>query len=180
MRILTLILILSTLLFGYNYNSVLLKAQASIFPKIILLDKKLKDKLIDGKIIYTIVYNENDLQTALDINKYIDENHNGYFDKYKYIIKLVKFSDFTIDTKTTAIYALKSENNIYKIANIAKKKGVVAFSYDIENLKRGLLFSLMIEKSTILYLNKDNLYTQKVDFVDSLLQMVKFIDKDNS
>jgi len=43
-----------TSLSGYSYNEVLIKAQSKIFPKILLLDKKLKDKLIDGKIVYTI------------------------------------------------------------------------------------------------------------------------------
>ena len=38
------------------------------------------------------------------------------------------------------------------------------------------MFSLAIEKSTIIYLEKGNLYTKKVDFVNSLLQIVKFTD----
>ncbi len=164
---------------AYNYNSLLLKAQASIFPKIMLLDKKLEEKLLDGKIVYTIVYDKDDYATALEIKEFIDKNHKGHFDKYIYKINLVDFLDLSTETEATAIYALNSKHNIDKIAAIAKKKGVVAFSYDIENLKRGLLFSLMIEKSTVLYINKENLHTQKVDFVDSLLQMVRFIEKDN-
>ncbi len=68
---------------------------------------------------------------------------------------------------------------ISKVAKVAKEKGVIAFSYDIQNLKKGLLFSLMLEKSTVLYLNKEDLNKTKIDFVDSLLQMVRFIDKSN-
>lgn len=49
----------------------------------------------------------------------------------------------------------------------------------MDNLKNGFLFSLMLEKSTILYLNKENLYIKKVDFVDSLFQIVRFIDINN-
>ena len=40
------------------------------------------------------------------------------------------------------------------------------------------MFSLVIEKSTVLYLEKENLYTKKIDFVDALLQMVRFVEKD--
>ena len=180
MKTLILILMLTTLAFGYNYNNVLLKAQASIFPKIMMLDKKLEDKLVDGKIVYTIVYDKTDYKTALKISKFINTKHNGHFDKYAYTINLVKFSDLSSKTEATAIYALNSEKSINKVASIAKEKGIVAFSYDISNLKKGLLFSLMLEKSTILYINKENLYTNKVDFVDSLYQIVRFIDKNNS
>ena len=68
---------------------------------------------------------------------------------------------------------------VKKIADIAKEKGIISFSYDIMDLREGVMFSLLIEKSTILYLNKDTLVTQKIDFVDSLLQIVKFIDSNS-
>jgi len=177
-KIIFLFLTLVNLLYAHTYNEILLKAQASIFPKIVLLDKKLSKKLIDGKIVYTIVYDKNDYQIALDIEKFIDENYNGYFDEYEYKISLVEFSDLSNETQASAIYALNTSVNIKKVAKIAKEKGIVAFAYDLENLKEGLLFSLLLEKSTILYLNKENLDTQKVDFLDSLLQIVKFIDND--
>lgn len=169
-------LIFVNLAYAYNYDSLLLKAQASIFPKIILLDKKLNDKLIDEKIVYTIVYDENDYDTAVEVSEFIDKKYKGYFDNYIYEINLVKFSDLSNETEATVIYVLNSKSSIIKIADIAKEKGIITFSYNIEDLRQGLLFSLVIEKATVLYLNKENLYTQEVDFVDSLLQMVKFID----
>ena len=178
-KIIFLYLILVNVAYGYNYDELLLKAQASIFPKVMLLDRKVEDKLIDGEIIYTIVYDKSDFYTALEIKKIIDANYKGYFDKYRYKIMLVDFSDFSNNTKTSAIYVLNSDKYIKKVASIALAKGIIAFSYDTRNLKKGLLFSLMLEKSTVLYLNKENLYSQKIDFVDSLLQMVKFIDKND-
>ena len=180
MRIMIILLLWSTFLFGYNYNNLLLQAQASIFPKILLLDKKIDNKLIDGKIIFTIIYDKNDYKAAQQINNYINENYKNYFDTYAYKINLVEISDFSLDTPASAIYMLNSAENVKKVAEIAKKKGIITFSYDINNLKDGLLFSLMLEKSTVLYLNKEYLYTKKIDFVDALLRMVKFIDSDNS
>lgn len=168
------------LAYGYEYNSLLLKAQASIFPKIMLLDKKIEEKLVDAKIIYTIVYDKDDYDTALFIYELINEKYKGRFDQYAYRINLVEFSDFSSETQASAIYILNSGENIKTAADIAREKGIISFSYDINNLKHGLLFSLMLEKSTVLYINKENLYTQKVDFVDALLQMVRFIDNDNS
>ncbi|WP_415395815.1 hypothetical protein [Sulfurimonas sp. CS5] len=172
-------LIMVNVSYGYSYNDILLKAQASIFPKIMLLDKKLENKLIDGKVVYTIAYDESDLHIAQEISDFIDKNFEGNFDKYLYKINLVEFSDLSNDTETSAIYTLNSDKYIDKVAKIAKDKGVIAFSYDIENLKKGLLFSLVLEKSTVLYLNKEDLNKTKIDFVDSLLQMVRFMDKNN-
>lgn len=178
-KILFLYLTLVTLAFGYNYDEVLLKAQASIFPKIMLLDKKLEGKLIDNNIVYTIVYDKSDYRTALDIKSFIDSKYNGRIDKYAYKINLVDFSDFSEKTEASAVYVLNLGEHIEKIATIVKTKGIISFSYDINNLRKGLMFSLSIEKSTVLYLEKENLYTQDVDFVDSLLQMVRFIDSES-
>jgi len=164
--------------FGYNYDDVLLKAQASIFPKVILLDKKIEDKLIEDKIVYTIVYDKIDYLTALSIKNFINKNFQGQLDKYNYKIDLVEINDFSEETEASAIYVLNLNEHIEKIAVIAREKGIISFSYGINNLKKGLMFSLVIEKSTVLYLKKENLYTQKIDFVDALLQMVRFVETD--
>lgn len=178
-KILFLYLTLVTLAFGYNYDEVLLKAQASIFPKIMLLDKKLDNKLVDNKIVYTIVYDKSDYRTALDIKNFINAKHNGFLDRYVYKINLVEFSKFSEKTEASAVYVLNLGKHVEKIASITKAKGIISFSYDLNDLKKGLMFSLSIKKSTILYLEKENLYTQDVDFVDSLLQMVRFIDSNS-
>jgi len=177
-KILFLYLTFVSIALGYNYDDVVLKAQASIFPKIILLDKKIDDKLIDGKIVYTIVYDKTDYSTALSIKEFIDKNFQGHLDVYAYRINLVDFENFSKQTASSAIYVLNLTEHIEKIAHIAKEKGIISFSYDINNLKKGLMFSLVIEKSTVLYLEKENLYTKKIDFVDALLQMVRFVEKD--
>ncbi|WP_297432002.1 hypothetical protein [Sulfurimonas sp.] len=165
-------------LFGYNYNSLLLKADATIFPKIMLMDKKIKNKLIDNKIIYTIVYDQCDYETAIHVKEYIENTFQKYMDRYPYKVDLAEFSHLSLATKASAFYVLKSSTeNIKKAANIARQKGIISFSYDINNLKYDLLFSLVIENSTILYLNKEYLHTNNIDFVDSLLSMVRFIGK---
>ena len=46
-KLLLISFILTTSLFGYSYNDLLIKAQSSIFPKILLLDKKL-DQWVPG------------------------------------------------------------------------------------------------------------------------------------
>ncbi len=175
-KLILLSIIFVNLAFGYNYNDLLLKAQASIFPKIMLLDKNIKNKLINGKIIYTIVYEQTDYDVALKIMHLINTKYNGHINKYEIKINLVPFSELSKNIDTTAIYVLNTDISIQKVIHIASIKNIITFSYDINNLKKGLLFSLVIEKSTVLYLNKENLYTRKIDFPDSLLQMVHFVD----
>lgn len=177
MRTALLLFILVNLAYGYTYNRLLLKAQASIFPKMIMLDKKIKNKLVDGKIVYTIVYEKNDYYTALEIGEFIESNNKQDKSGYHYKINLVEFSEFSDETQTTAVYALNSDKYIQKVAQSAIKKGIISFTYDISNLKQGILFSLMLEKSTVLYLNKEDLDTKKIDFVDSLYQIVNFVEK---
>ena len=143
-----------------------------------LLDKKVEDKLIGGELVYTIVYDKYDYNKAVEVSKYINENYKGYFDKYRYKINFVDVLEFSEKTEASAIYVLNLEKEIQKVADIAKKKGIISFSYDISNLKKGLMFSLVIEKSIVLYLKKENLQNNKVEFVDSLLQIVKFTESD--
>ncbi len=140
--------------FGYNYDEVLLKAQASIFPKVMLLDKKIENKLIDNKIVYTIVHDKIDYITAVSIKEFINKTFQGQLDKYNYKINLVEIDEFSDQTEASAIYVLNLNEHIEKIANIAKEKGIISFSYSINNLRKGLMFSLVIEKSTVLYLKK--------------------------
>jgi len=85
-RVFLFFILFSQSLFGYNYDDLLLKAQSSIFPKIMLLDKKIKNKLVKSKVIYTIVYDENDYQTALHVKEYINTTFKGYFDTSKQFI----------------------------------------------------------------------------------------------
>ena len=177
-KIIFIYFLLLNIAFGYNYDDILLKAQASIFPKVILLDKKIENKLIEDKIVYTIVYDKVDYLTALSIQEFIDKNFQGQLDKYNYKINLVEINEFSTQTEASALYVLNLDTHIEKIAAIAKEKGIISFSYGINNLQKGLMFSLVIENSTVLYVKKENLYTQKIDFVDALLQMVRFVERD--
>ena len=168
------ILFAATSLFGYSYNELLIKAQSNIFPKILLLDKKLNDKLVDGKIVYAIACEKNDVHTANQVRDLVNKKYKNKLGKYELEIKVIKYSDLSDQTKATAIYALNSNHGIDKVSKLAGTSGFMTFAYDIGNLKRGLLLSLMVEKSTVIYLNKQGLQSHKVDFVEALYQIVRF------
>lgn len=173
-KLLLISFILTTSLFGYNYNELLIKAQSSIFPKILLLDKKLDEKLIDGKIVYTIACETNDIHTAEKLRNTMNERYQNRLGKYSFEVNIVPFSKLTTQTRTTAVYLLNSDTGIDKVTRLAKTSGYMTFAYDIANLQHGVLLSLMVEKSTVLYLNKEGLQNHNVDFVQSLYQIVRF------
>ena len=168
--------LLSTTLFGYNYNELLIKAQSSIFPKLLLLDKKIDQKLVDGEICYTIACETNDYHIAQALKAQMEDKYRRRLGEYPFKVEVILFSELTRDKPMTAIYALNSEEGIAKVSAIGKDLGILTFAYDMANLKDGILLSLMVEKSTILYLNKRTLPEYKVDFVDSLYQIVRFLD----
>lgn len=173
-KLLLISFILTTSLFGYSYNDLLIKAQSSIFPKLLLLDKKLDNKLVDGKIVYTIVCENNDFHTAEKLRDTMNKRYQNRLGKYSFEVNIIPFSKLSTQTKATAIYALNSDTDIGKVTRLAKTSGCVTFAYDIANLQHGVLLSLMVEKSTVLYLNKKGLQNQNIDFVESLFRIVRF------
>jgi hypothetical protein len=170
------ILFISTV-FANTYDDLLLKTQISIFPKIGILDKNIDAKLINEKIIYTIVYEKDDFNIAKNIKTHTENIFfNGLIDTYSYKINLVEFESVDSDIKSTIFYVLNaSKKKIKKISDIAIKNDIITFSYDISNLYNGILFSLAMEKSTVFYLNKETLAKEDINFATPLLRMVKFI-----
>jgi hypothetical protein len=152
----------------------LIKAQAIIFPKILLLDKKLNKKLVNNKIVFIIAYEEDDYIMAVYIKKLLLQRYKNFLSFHRFETKIMEFSEISEDTEATAIYALNSKTSINTLSKTCATKGIITFAYDINNLKNGLMFSLALEKDTVLYLNKENLNKHTTDFVDSLYEIVKF------
>ena len=177
-KLVLLFFILTASLYGYTYNETLLKAQAAVFPKILLLDKKINNKLINNKIVLIIAYEESDNITATNLQNILLKRYKNTLSNYTFETKTVEFSKISKDTQATAIYALNSQRYIKGLSEISASNGIITFTYDINNLKSGIMFSLVLEKNTALYINKENFKTNKIDFVNSLYEIVKFINID--
>jgi len=177
-KILLLVLICSSVVYAYVYDSLLLTTQATIFPKLIVLDQDLEKKLIDTSIIIGIVYEEEDYITAEEIKKIIHKRFNGKVDKYTLKILLIPYKTLHENLDVTAFYALNSSENFSKVFSFASQKQTILFSYDIANLtpKEGALITIMNENRTIIYLNTLMLSSYQIKFVDIFYQIVEFID----
>ncbi len=173
-KLLFILSLLTSTLFGYSYNDLVVKAQSSIFPKILLLDKKLDEKLVNGTIVYTIVCEESDYHLAEALRDAMNTKYQNRLNGYTFTVNVLRFSELGPKVRTTAIYLLNSEAGIEKATRLAKDLGFMTFAYDIANLQHGVLLSLMVEKSTVLYLSKGSLQSHNVDFADALYRIVRF------
>jgi hypothetical protein len=168
------LLLLPPSLWSYNYDTLLLKAQASLFPKLLQLDRKIGQKLVDGKMRCLIAYEPADETVAFKIVELMRRAGGGSTP-----LEVIAMPYGAIDgqTRATAIYTLRSESQIARIGEIAMRHAIITFTYDLTDLKQRMLFSLMLEKDTVLYLNKSELEHYDIDFVDELYQIVRFIDE---
>lgn len=177
-RIAILIFLLNILLFASSYNEFLLKIQAKIYPKIILLDKKIDEALKDEKVRIGIVYDDGDFFTALFIKELIIKMYNNRLNGYYFEIVPIKMLNILNKSQNiySYLYILKSNpDNLKMLSFYVQKNRIVTFTYDKNDLKYGFLFSVNLEKRPVIYLNKKAL-RRDFEFAPSLFQIVRIID----
>jgi len=154
-----LFLILTINLMANSFDSLLLKTQAMIFPKIILLDKDIKSKIFDNKIVFSIVYTESELSKAEQLKSMIDKEYMSKLDKYDFEVQLINEKQFFEDTRSTSYYLFNS-------SIVTKyKKNRIYFGYDYKNLNENILISLFVKEKTYIYLNKIALSKYNIRFL---------------
>ncbi len=173
-----LIIVFQLTFFGYEYDELILKAQTSIFPKLILLDKDIAQKTSKNSIILAVVYHPSDYKRSKLIKRMIEEKFQSLLDNYRFKIILKKFDEVNINDKVTAYYILQGEcDSIKKVSSIAQKRSISTFSYDIENFEDGILISLAIYNKSYIYMNKNLVKKYNINFVDTFYQIVRFPDE---
>ncbi len=177
MRFWLLIVLIVIPVFGFNYNPLLLKAQASIFPKLLMLAKEPERLLIDENIVFAIIHEAEDVQSALKLKTLIEKQHDNGIGGYPFTIVLTEYEKLDDRLEASAVIALHSERFIHELAQLVIKKKIVSFVGDAVNLKEGFLFSLNLERSTVIYMNKPMLPSYGIEFSDTLYHVVRFFDE---
>ncbi len=173
-KILFLLSFLQMFLFGYEYNELTLKAQATVFPKLLLLDQDISKKLVDNEVLLSIVYQKSDYREALRIKEFIEKQFAGTLGKYKFHITTQAYEEVHEGIKPTAYYILNAEDSkMQEVAQRGIDENLIVYTYDKQNFKNSILISLAIKDSTIIYLNKEMLKSYKINFLDALYQIVK-------
>lgn len=164
-------------LFGFNYNPLLLEAQASIFPKLLLLAKEPQKLLVNERIVFAVVHEAEDIESALELKHLMEEQYKSHIEGYPFSVILVEYSKLNETFEASAVLALHSEAFIHELAQLVIKKKIVSFVGDVVNLKEGFLFSLNLERSTVIYMNKPMLPSYGIEFSDTLYHVVRYFDE---
>lgn len=177
MRLWLLIVLVAIPVFGFNYNPLLLKAQASIFPKLLMLAKEPEKLLVNKDIVFAIIHEEEDFESALQLKNLMESEYAGRIEGYPFRIDLIEYEKLNDRLEASAVIALHSEVFLHKLAQLAIEKKIVSFVGDAVDLKEGFLFSLNLERSTVIYMNKPMLPHYGVEFSDTLYHVVRFFDE---
>jgi len=170
-----LLILFQMTLFGYEYDKLLLQAQAHIFPKLVLLDQDISKKVLDKEIIFNIVYHPSDYIKSKQIKKMIEEKFGNSVENYKLKLVLKAFNEIKSDDRANAYYILQgSSKQVKRICDIAQERKVPTFTYDPLYFKDGALLSLVMHNESTIYLNKKVHKSYGINFVDIFYQIVRF------
>ncbi len=180
MRNIFLILLLIYNLFARagDYSDLILDMHANILPKLVLMDLKFKDKLIDSKVLISILYNNGDKYIAQKLKKLIKKRYKNGIKNIQIKIKLIQYDDFIkTEDKSTLIYLLDtSKENILDIVDSAKKRSYITFSNNKTYLEFGINMSLHIGKKVKPYLNLKSMKENGIAPISTLLKISKLYE----
>jgi hypothetical protein len=171
-----LIILAAVPIFGFNYNPLRLKAQASIFPKLFMLVKQPEKLLVQKDVVFAIIHESEDFESAWQLKNMIEEQYHGRLEGYPFRVDLIEYEKLDDTLQASAVIGLHSELFIRKLAQLVIKKKIVSFVGDVIHLKEGFLFSLNLERSAVIYMNKPMLPRYGIEFSDTLYHVVRFFD----
>lgn len=159
-----------------EYNSLVLRAQASIFPKIIMLDNDLEAKIHGNEIVLHIFYESIDLRSAIELKDLIVQQYKGSIGNYSLDIKLKEAGSNVVfgDVIPTAYLVLTvSDVLLNNIMAVASENQRIFFSYNHRDMKRYSLISLLLKEKVYIYLNKKQLSGYGIKFQPVFYKIVK-------
>ena len=103
-----------------TYDPLLLRAQASIFPKIVLLDQDLNRKTPDNKVVLSIVSTSRDPHIAQQLKKLIENKYGSSLGNKSLVVNVTTFEEFNQNSLATAYIVLHgSESLVEKVVSHA-------------------------------------------------------------
>lgn len=162
------------LIFAQADDNVLLNTHIKMIPKIMVLDQKAASRINAG--ILAIVYEPNRKVLAQKIADEINQNYNGKVGNLNFLAIAVNVDDLLSRKDISFVYLTSMSNrSVDKIAAWSILGSIPTFSYDLADLERGILGSIVIERSTVIYINKNVLKEGKFRFNDTLFQLARLI-----
>ena len=163
----------ATVCHAEEYDALLLRMQASIYPKIAMLDKKIQNKRVNDDIIFVIAHAKNELQYANNLKKLINDEYKGKIGEHQLIVNTSEFMKLDNSTPATAFIFLKGSRKMHAyVTDIASRNNRISFSYDHNDLKNNSLISLLIKEKAYIYLNKPVMSEYQIDFLPLFYKIV--------
>ncbi len=176
MRLL-LLLFFSIELLAMNIDPLLLKAQASIFPKIMLLDTDISNKTKEKKLILSIVYTDKEYSTAIKLKNMIEAEYKEKLGELQLEVRLDDIKAFSLKNDAAAYYIFDASSSKTKqVVSHAKKEHRICFGYNYKDFDQNILISLFVKERTYIYLNKSALHEYGIKFTPIFYRIAKVIE----
>lgn len=160
-----------------TYDPLLLRAQASIFPKIILLDQDLNRKTPGDEVVLTIVSMDRDLYIAQQLSELMADKYGSRLGNKKLTVKITTFEDFDENAMATSYIVLHGpESSIKKVVSHASSRGRIVFSYSFSSFIYQALVSVYVKEKTYIYLNKSAVQLYGIKFLPVFYKITKIIE----
>ncbi|MDD2950977.1 MAG: hypothetical protein PHU29_09330 [Sulfuricurvum sp.] len=161
-------------LFIHAEDTVLLNTHIKMIPKIMVLDLKTGPKSTNA--ILAIVCESNRKGFAQNIADEINQKYNGKVGNLNFIAIALSVDELFTRNDVSFVYLTTMSNrSVDKISAWGISNSIPIFSYNVSDLERGILGSIAIERSTVIYINKSVLKEGKFHFNEALFQLARLI-----
>lgn len=158
-------------------DALLLNAHIKMIPKIMALDTRLSSRANSIKPVLAIVYEGNRKRIAENIAEEITQMHNGKIANLSFSTIVLSVDELLFRRDISFVYLTKmGDASARRIGIWGVSNSIPTFSYDVSNIDDGILGSIAIERSTVIYINKTILKEGKFRFNDTLFQIARLVE----
>ena len=171
------LLMLGSSVSANTYDPLLLRAQASIFPKIVLLDQDLKKKINNDEVVIVIVSTVYDQYVAKKLKVLIKNKYGDSLGVKKLTVNIKIFDEIDNSSLATAYIVLDgAASNIKKVVSYASSHERAVFSYSYSDFEYDTLISLFVKERTYVYLNKSAIRLYGIRFMPVFYKITKAVE----
>jgi len=171
MKLLFTLILVYTSTFALTINDSLLKIHATLLPKIYLMDYKYSNKFIDNSIVIAIAYNKREYKNALSLKNKIDTKYHHNIKNHNIKTKIVLYKNIK-RTKANIYYLLPAKKrDILNTIETARKNDALTFSYLKDDLKYGVMLSVVIGEKVQPIINIDAIKMEHINLRPILLKI---------
>ena len=160
-----------------RYDPLLLRAQATIFPKIILLDQDIEKKLNNDEVVIAIVSTIYDQYVAKKLKVLIENKYGTSLGSKKLTVNIKTFDKVDNASLATAYIVLEGGAlNIKQVVSYASSHERAVFSYSYSDFEYDTLISLYVKERAYVYLNKSAIKLYGIRFMPVFYKITKPIE----